>query len=442
MKRLNPKSESFNGPKSYFTDFDHRIVVRTDDLDLLRIQAERKLKLLLLIKSKIVCAASHLATEFAYDIFKDNPQLLLEGHIVPALRRDKSDFSALLERKKIHRKEEIIDFFNQNVKFTADWELEENSGWFREQFIQEITDPTSIVRKQLAATSLSTLKPNFIENMKREIGESQVISRSQIQHFAKELSLVQQNLLLNFRELLYHLSGARVVHCESSLPQENYIDYDIADLNQKRTKLSEEQILFKLFIEMVFETIQRKMIPYELLDYLSFSDVLSIRKPIMESDFQNKYDYIVNKVICGAKEENGRLWFDINELEKIRSFLEITFSQVLEEELPAFLKKRAKEQTKSFANIASSVALGILGFIPGLGGFASGTSILKDSPALIFNVRQTIFSKKSLTDLSIYQSNKESLLRHKIENSDISDRSTMLDMVDLLSNTLSEKLKL
>ena len=80
--------------------------------------------------------------------------------------------------------------------------------------------------------------------------------------------------------------GARVVNCESALPQENYIDYDLSDLTQKRTRLSEDQILSKLFRELVFDSLQKRFLPVDMLDLLSFEDILKIRKPLLGSVFQ------------------------------------------------------------------------------------------------------------------------------------------------------------
>ncbi|WP_054696856.1 hypothetical protein [Desulfosarcina cetonica] len=379
MKRLNPND--FRGPRSYFTDFDHRIVSRTDDLSTLKIHTERKLKLLLLIKSRIVCAASHLATEFAYEIFKDNPQLLRDGHIIPALRIDKECVSELFERKKFSRKDEILKYYEENIQFTVDWELEDNSAWFRDRFIEELDNPTSLIRKQLLNASTTQIPSTVIRNIQNEIRENRIISRSQIEHYAKDLNDAQKDLLFNFRELMYHLSGARVINCESSLPQENYIDYDIADLTGKRSRLSDEQILFKLFIELAFESMQKKMIPVELLDHLSFDDVLKIRQPILESDFQAKYDNLILRVIKGIKQDYSETFFDLNELENIRKHLEMTFVAIFEKELPSFIRKKNKEGLKNLGSVGSSVALGALGFIPEVSAIASGISVLKDSPA-------------------------------------------------------------
>ena len=440
MKRLKP--ETLIGPRSYFTDFDHRIVARTNNIELLRRHTERKLKLLLLIKSKIVCAASHIVTDFAYSIFRKNPALLNEGHIIPALRNDKQSFSELLEKKETKNKKQIIEFYNQNVIVTVGWDLEKNSKWFRDKFIEELENPHSLIRIQLNKASTSVLPAQFIEDLKRDVQETEIISRSLIEHHVKGLSQQQQDLILNFRELVYHISGARVVNSESALPQENYIDYDLADLTQRRTKLSDDQILFKLFLELAFESFQKRLIPIEILDLLDFSDILTIRQPILNSDFQQKYNKIIEQIVHANKNDYKQIFFNLNELEKIRSDLEKTFNEIFESELPLIKKKILKSHIKQVASIGSSVGLGLLSFLPLAGTAASGLSLLKDTPAFIFNLRQLFLAHRSLKNTESMLNQRRQYINKLIRKSDLSDKTIMLDMVDMLTRLISEKTKL
>lgn len=89
------EAHNLSGPRAYFTAFDYRIVSRTKNKEQLKLKISRRLKALLLVKPKIVCAASHLATPFAYDFFRENPRLISESHITPALRSDKTDIGEL-----------------------------------------------------------------------------------------------------------------------------------------------------------------------------------------------------------------------------------------------------------------------------------------------------------------------------------------------------------
>jgi|AntAceMinimDraft_17_1070374.scaffolds.fasta_scaffold08201_1 hypothetical protein len=435
MERILPNT--FLGPRAYFTSFDYRIVKRTSNLDRLRTEVERKLKILLLLKSKIVCAASHLTSEFTYNIFKDNPYLINQGYILPAFRADKTDISELFVKKRLKNKDSVIKFYRDNIKQTVKWDLVDNSAWFKNQFVMELKDENSLIKRQLKNVS-----NDEIQNIINEIESVDIFSRELIDSIAKNFTRNDRALLLNFRDLIYHMSGARVVNCESALPQENYIDYDLADLSHNRTKLSDEQILWKLYFEMALETLHKKMIPIEILDILSFQDILTIRKPLLEAGFQERYDSLINKIILGMQSQSSKLLFNINELEQIRIKLKETFDIIFEEELSQFQKKLVKSDIKELGNVSSSVALGILGFIPGIGSIASALSVLKDSPSLIFNIGQSYTSLKSLSNFEDYISKREKILREKILMANISDKSLMLEAVQHLTNSMYDKLKI
>ena len=434
MKRINPSS--FSGPRAYFTDFDHRIVTRTSNLQTLKRKGERKLKALLLLKGQIVCAASHLATRFAYEFFEINPILLTSGAIIPAFRSDKTDLSELFARKRFKEKDSAIQFYKDSIQKTVNWNLDDNSMWFRDRFLSDLEDEQSVLRSHISDTY-----QGILSNLASEIRNGALLGRELIDRLAKDLPRSEKRLLQNYRELLYHMSGARVVNCESALPQENYIDYDLADIKQRRVRLSEEQILSKLFIELIFDSLQRSMLPVELLDLLSFEDILSIRQPLMSSSFQTKYDQLIKKVMDTYSPDTHKI-LNIDELEKIRNKLSNTFDEILQKELPRFLKKKAFAQTKRLASVSSSVALGLAGAVPGVGLVASAISVLKDTPALCVNIGQTYQSMKSISNLDRYYQNKQRLLQKEIEESDISDKATFYEMVDLMLQVISKRIQI
>lgn len=434
MKRINPSS--FSGPRAYFTDFDHRIVTRTSNLQTLKRKGERKLKALLLLKGQIVCAASHLATRFAYEFFEINPILLTSGAIIPAFRSDKTDLSELFARKRFKEKDSAIQFYKDSIQKTVNWNLDDNSMWFRDRFLSDLEDEQSVLRSHISDTY-----QGILSNLASEIRNGALLGRELIDRLAKNLPRSEKRLLQNYRELLYHMSGARVVNCESALPQENYIDYDLADIKQRRVRLSEEQILSKLFIELIFDSLQRSMLPVELLDLLSFEDIIAIRQPLMSSSFQTKYDQLIKKVMDTYSPDTHKI-LNIDELEKIRNDLSNTFDEILQKELPRFLKKKAFAQTKQLVSVSSSVALGLAGAVPGVGLVASAISVLKDTPALCVNIGQTYQSMKSISNLDRYYQNKQRLLQKEIEESDISDKATFYEMVDLMLQVISKRIQI
>lgn len=434
MQRIKPSE--FAGPRSYFTAFDHRIVSKHADHDALRKDIERKLKKLLLIKAKIVCAASHLVTEFTYSIFRDNTFLLSEGHVVPALRIDKEDFHQLVEEKTMKEKNAIASFYQTYTKTAVDWDLKDNSSWFRDTFVKELQDEGSLIRRQLASEPLDTI--NCITD---RIKNEPILGRETIDRVASHLSPRGSQIITSLRELIYHISGARVVNTESALPQEDYIDFDLADLDQKRTKLSEDQILWKLFIELALESFQRRVLSVDLLDMLSFQDILDIRKPIYASNFQQKYDQLI-RIAIGKSEGSEPRLLDLSQLDDIRRNIESTFNAVFEEEIPKFIRKKALEETKEMYSVSTSLALGLLGFVPVVGNSAHVAHVLKESSALLFNVDNMYSSYKSLNDVNTYIAVKQDTLRKKIVESEFSDKTVMLDMVDMLMSLLAEKLRI
>lgn len=432
MNRITP--QALIGPRVYFTDFDHRIVERSRNPALLRRKGERKLKVLLLLKGRIVCAASHLATRFAFDFFRENPALLTNDAIIPAFRADKTNLSELFARKRFSGRDDAIRFYADHVRSTVTWELEENSGWFRDCFIADLEDERSVLRRHFGEQHRDR-----IAGLLNEIRKESLLGRDTIDRASKGLPRKYRRLLQNYRELLYHVSGARVVNCESALPQENYIDYDLADLQHKRARLTEEQVFWKLLVELVLDSLQRAVLPIEALDSLSFTDVMKIRQPLLQSSFQHKYDELIRSVVGPHGSHYFRV-FDVNELEKIRAELALTFDEVIEKELPSFLKRKAIQQSKQLASVSSSVVLNLLGAVPGLGFIASAVGVLKDSPALFFNVGQTYASMRAIYGLERYYANKEAILEKEIERNDISEKAPLREMVALLTNVLAKKI--
>jgi hypothetical protein len=144
----------------------------------------------------------------------------------------------------------------------------------------------------------------------------------------------------------------------------------------------------------------------------------------------------------GSHESQKAELFNIEKLEAIRKDLAESFDNVLQEELPKFLQKKALEHCKELASVSSSVALGVAGAVPGVGLVASAISVMKDTPALFVNISQTYRSIKSISKQDEYYQNKEKLIRTQIEHSSIDEKATMYEMVDLLLSVISMRIQL
>lgn len=452
MKRINPTS--FNGPRAYFTDFDYKIVRFKDDKEKYRKEVERRLKILLLTKNTIVCAASHLTHEFVYNLFKDNPILLTEGMILPALRRDMDHITDYLEERIIEKKqpfaqdleikndlkENMKAFYRDHVNKVVNWELIENTTWFKTTLLRLLKNEHSVIRRNL----LSLSKRN-LDSLLNEIERNKILTREIILKGISSWPTKEQRILLNFVNLIYHMSGARVVNCESALPQENYIDYSLTDFFKHRATLSDTQVFLKIFFELAFEILHKNALSVDLLDLLSFEDINHLREPIEKSSFRKKYDELIQKSIqIMMKSENNLedVVYDIKKTGEILDQISKTFEEIFKQELPEFLKKKYKETTKELWKSTLSIGIGIAGLVPYLGNIATPLSLFQSLREIFVNLKQSFRSKREIHNYNLYLKNKEKRLRQLIEKYPISEKSILLDILDLLVKTISTKFKL
>ncbi len=428
MERIDCKQ--LLGANAYFTNFDQRIVASSSNHEQLKKNAERVLKVLLLTKNNVVCAASHLFNDVAFDIIQKNPVLLDEKMLIPAYRDDHSDLEELIDNKTIDKskKDTMLKFYKDHLSKTVNWNLFENSNWFQTTFIKGLTTEHSVVR-----SNLSSLTASEIELLIEKVTKEKVLSREVIENISKNYSKENQLIIRNYRELVYHMSGARVVNCESTLPQENYIDYSLTDIKNRKTILSEYHIFSKLFIELLFESLGKQKIQIELLDCLSFDDISKIRIPILESSFIEGYNKLFYESVESSvsKEKEDNQLYDLNEISKIRVSLENSFKTVFDEELKTFAKNKKIGVCKSI--IKDSVEFGI-GFIPFIGNIIDTASYIKH---LYFNLINLLNSNRDVKDYYTSNEQKCMLLKDSIEKQEIiSDKHQFIDFYELLSSTI------
>ncbi|MBK8547776.1 MAG: hypothetical protein IPL63_10455 [Saprospiraceae bacterium] len=172
-------NSDIKGAKSYFTGFDNRLMSRMSKSQIEKhlLYIERKLKLQLLTNNNILFGATQMTNNHTYDFFKKHPILLNEGLLIPTLRSDKNGFEDLFFEKRIKNevKNERIEFYDNNTKFVADWDLFDNSNWFKENFLHELKTPNSVLRRNLI-----NIEKNKIDQLCSDIENSKVLSREVI----------------------------------------------------------------------------------------------------------------------------------------------------------------------------------------------------------------------------------------------------------------------
>ncbi len=432
MKRT--ESADLQGANAYFTNFDNRIVASSNNFEVLERHIERNLKVLLLTKNNIVCAASHLINPIAYKLFSSNPILLEKEMVIPAFRKDKKEISELFEGKKIShkRKKDYTSFYNDFLSKTVLWELQENSTWFRDTFVRGLASENSVIRSNLR--HLSTRK---IKDLIQKIQGCKILDRGTIDRLLAHFDTHSQLILRNYRELVYHMSGARVVNCESTLPQENYIDYSFTDLKNRKTHLSELQIFWKIYIELLLEMLNRYKFPIEVLDYLSFEDIHSIRQPILNSNFIENYNYFLHCSVDFISQNNEiDILYNAQELMKIREALECQYKEIFKSQLSSYFKRESLHYSKKFLKNSANIGLGFLP-IPNIINGVLG--LVNEIKPAYFNIYQSFVNAKAISNYDYYIQEKEYVLKNYINKFDIREGTEMVDMIKLIQYTLSAK---
>lgn len=233
------------------------------------------------------------------------------------------------------------------------------------------------------------------------------------------------------------MAGARVVNCESTLPQENYIDYSFTDMRERATQLSELQVFWKIYIELLLETLNIYKYPVDSLDCLSFEDIYHIRQPILKSDFIENYNKMYRIAADTiSKDNSGDILYNASELMKIKNSLENQYQEIFKKQLPAFFRKRAHNHGKKLLKNTANMGLGFVPLpflISGIAGFAS------EIKSAYFNVMQVFHNVQSISNYEHYTKAKSELLQKQMSHFEIAEGTEMVDIIELIQYTLSSQ---
>ena len=363
MKHIDPKNLTI--PRAYFTEFDRitysQVAWSEKDVKKIKLNLERKVKLLGCIKGVVVIATSHLfESELAQEFLKENPIVLEEGIILPALISRYSDFSSFLQHKREQSKEkklylsgdkdEINLLLSNSVDKVIKWDVQRTSSWFKHRLLEDLENEKSILRFNLSNVPLSV-----ISDTASCIRQLELPSRSEIYTIAKNSG--NKNLWMrlgDYADFIYYLSGARAVNSEGILPQENLIDFSISDLTQRKTKLSEYEIFYRIFVKIIKEKTQ-KLFPVEILDTLSFYDVVELRNNLLHSSFVEKYNSLIETTKQRIEiNDSEQLILTIDELSHFEDELHSIFEDCIVNEINQMKKiKFLKSGMKVLTNVGS-----------------------------------------------------------------------------------------
>ncbi len=363
MKRLAP--DEIQMSRVYFTEFDRvtysQVAWTADDVEGIKLSLERKLKLLALVKGHVVIAASHLIeSELAHEILLPHPRLFSDGLIIPALRSEFGSLREFADSKIAEGKEadlykggprlEMVQVVDESSRWITPWDVRATSGWFKERLLRDIEDRQSILR--LAA-------PNDYFDWPKVTGELQnlsSISRGEVYRIAKATGHKQLwGILSNWADFIYYLSGAVAVQSEGVLPQENLLDFSLTDLAGGRTCLSEMQVFFKLFVDLVKQATHSHF-PVDVLDALTIEDALDLHEVAVSGRFIDKYNLILERTKEGlAIHDPERLVLLMEELAQFETELQREYDNEIQSELPLYRKEKQTREAHEMLSATASL---------------------------------------------------------------------------------------
>lgn len=338
MKFIEPPDLKI--PRAYFTEFDRVIYSNVEwtaeRVEEIKRNLERKIKLLGIIKGVVIVAASHLfKSELSKEFIRENPIVLEEGIILPALISKYKSFSDFLYAKREEPKnqklylrndtDEINTLLSKAVKAVVKWDEQLTTKWFKQRLLQDLEDERSVLR-----FNLSTVPISLITDVVPRIRELESPSRVEIYNIARDSgNKILWYRLCDYTDFIYYLSGAHAVNSEGVLPQENFIDFSITDLTRGKTKLSDYEIFYRIFLSIIKEKTQ-KFFPVEILDMLTFEDIVELRNTLLHSGFVDKYNRLMEKAKQRVEiTDTEQLILSIDELSQFENELHLIFTDTV-----------------------------------------------------------------------------------------------------------------
>lgn len=353
-----------SGPRTYFTLLDENNYKLSGSKSKYFDNVEDTLKVLLLTKEHIVIAASHLASKEAYKFFQGKEALFDNKIILPALRSEFSTFEDMCSSKYNGIDNSIPEYFGSVIKEVIPWNIDDNSGWLLDRIREESEDSNSILRANLRRIGEDDKFVALVNKNISDVGNAvPFFSRENITRDIENSFPRQVAIGLNqWIDLLYYISGARVVNCENYLPQENYVKYNLATLSPKRHLLTESEVFHSILISMILSSIYNQAYPVDIIKNLSINDILEFRllNEKRGRQFRTKYEECLT--ICDKSRhaaDKEQLLLSLEHLRSLADDIRTSFSDSVGSELKSFrtISKRKSWIDKSFELLVNFLGL-------------------------------------------------------------------------------------
>ncbi|MFA4948283.1 MAG: hypothetical protein WC674_07230 [Candidatus Krumholzibacteriia bacterium] len=400
MEKVAP--DSLTASRVYFTAFDRvtysQVAWTSEDVSQIKRNLERQLKLLTLTKGHIVIAASHLLeSELAREVIGPYPELFAKRIVVPALRSEFPNCAAFLQAKlsssspgeaRLYSGDEqnaMAQLMDENA-LVVEWNVGATSKWFKDRLLADIQREDSLLGLILKRKGLVVPR-----EMYARLEEVPLLSRGFVYQLAKDVGELEfREVMCTYADFLYYLSGARAVQSEGILPQENIIDFRLGELAGRATPLSENEVFFKIFIDVV-KAATSTYFPMDFLDALSISDAIKLHSVAIDEHFVQKYNLIQSKTKQALEiSDPERLVLIMEELDEFENNLHREFTVAINREIPIRLRELRAQGAKDFLHAMASLLVVVYGTIFGVKDVIVSGLRLADQDAVASSIEERI----------------------------------------------------
>lgn len=415
MDLIQHLPETLVGPRTYFSLIDRNNLKFAQDWNKYKEELDQILKVLLLTKDTIVVAGSSLCTERAMEYFseKEKNKLFENGIIRPAIRSQFQNFSEVFNDRVVNKKEtlstEINSFFSSLITEIVPWDLNDNANWLGNQVERQVVDELSPLRASLREISskdeklfVDILQPiiNTSKSANSYYDRDRVTLEIQKNFKDKSLSAINQ-----FLDLLYYISGSRVVNCENYVPQENLIYFNHATMNFGQKVLSDKEVFYNIVANTILSNIYNNTFPIDVIGNLDFKDIIALREnnKAKSKVFREKYEQCLSIAQSSHNiDDKHEFLYNLEQLSALSDDIRKQFDTSIQNELTAFKSKLKLTKNMDYVFEIASQMIGL---------FSLPVSII----SLIFNdtkLKETNLLKQARTKSS---NTKENLIRNYLK---------------------------
>ena len=337
-------------------------------------------KLFALINEDLVVPSNHMYSQNGETFFRSNPEVLTLNIIKPALDSQYDDFQAYFEKREAKANRPLNEygrFLDELNVETTSYSDTQPAKFFTDFAIEQFSDHNSVLCQ--SARLSPEIAASFISKLLDAGGnEKGYIYYGPFMKLASDtFSGLQMDAVKSFAELTRLVAGAHSKQCSNLLPQENLVDWCLANPESPQDFiLSDEIIFWEVFLESVtkvsegiFSIEDIKSLEKGALSNLSFKEIAEIKQQVLSRSFSTRYEKILSGIngISGVTKNRSDL-LNFHELIELKSNIKVEFDAMLSEEAKIY---KQVEVAESLMNVAYQLFGGTLSTIESVISFLS-----------------------------------------------------------------------